>query len=70
MSSRNVLVKAKEGRNNSINSAAVNQLYDAGDSTPICLSSTRRKKTHHFKTPVERKDNSGPVSKFENIIRI
>jgi len=40
MTSRNVLAKLQEDWNNSISSAAVNLLYDAGDTTPVVLSFT------------------------------
>ena len=40
MTSRNVLVKLQEDWNSSINSAAVNLLCDAGDTTAEVLSFT------------------------------
>jgi hypothetical protein len=40
MTSRNVFLKLEEDWKDGFNSAAVNQLYDAGETTPAGLSVT------------------------------
>ena len=67
MTSRNVLVKLQGDWNNSINSAVVNLLYDAGDTTPASLSSLKGARDISLRCLSKEKTASGQISIHQKI---